>query len=66
MADDGYKGRDLDDIYQAFLPHLGRWLVLVAAIALGLYLFFRILGAEMQDDMQHAWTPHRTTATYAH
>jgi hypothetical protein len=68
MADDGYKHRDLDDQFQAFLPHLFRWLVLVAAIAvgvaLGLYLFFKIVGAEMQNDMQehiHSWRPTFTT-----
>ncbi|MEA2484861.1 MAG: hypothetical protein QOC55_2808, partial [Thermoleophilaceae bacterium] len=40
-------------------------LLLVAAIALGvclgLYLFFRLVGAEMQHDMQGVWTPTMTT-----
>lgn len=52
--------RDLDDAFQAFLPHLFRWLVLVAAItvgvALGLYVFFRIASAEIEDHVKSVWT----------
>lgn len=66
------KRPDLDDQFQAFLPHLGRWLMLVAAIAvgtaLGLYVFFKIVGAEMQSDTQdhlRSWTPTFTTPSYA-
>jgi hypothetical protein len=47
-----------------------RWLTLVAAIALGvclgIYLFFRLVGAEMQQDMKTVWTPPTfSTPTYA-
>jgi hypothetical protein len=61
MADEGYKPRSADDSFQAFLPHLFRWLVLVAAIAvgvlLGMYIFFKIATAEMEDHMKSVWNP---------
>jgi hypothetical protein len=73
MASEEFKSRDLADAVGDLLSKALWWLLLVAAIAigvaLGLYLFFRIVGAEMQDDLHHMWTPPSfptyATPTYA-
>jgi hypothetical protein len=66
-----FKGRDdLIDAFGDLAVQVFKWVALVTAIAVGvcagLFLFFKLVGAEMQHDMQSVWTPTiTTTPSYA-
>jgi hypothetical protein len=70
MASEEFKSRDVNDALGDLAVHVFRWLALVAAVALGvflgIYLFVRLVGAEMQQNLHDVWTPSiSTTPTWS-